>query len=119
MSNDKISVDREFIQELKDYFKNNLDKNKDDVPLEPYIQDLIPWLNNIDKRRIGTCEGCGLTFIGNQIGQKTCSSVCRNMTWKKTNKAKKLKEAVRVPKGIREYVALIDNENPNEKGRDD
>ena len=105
MSNDRISVDREFIQELKDYFKNNLDKNKDDVPLEPYIQDLIPWLKNIDKRRIGTCHGCGLTFIANKVGQKCCSNVCRNAAWKAAAKQQ------------RTVVACY--EDPNLKGRDD
>ena len=117
MSNDRISVDREFIQELKDYFKNNLDKNKDDVPLEPYIQDLIPWLQNIDKRRITICNGCGLAFIANKVGQKSCSNVCRNAAWKKKKKAEKLKEG---SESYDEYVShFIDWEDPNLKGRDD
>ena len=134
MSNDRISVDREFIQELKDYFKNNLDKNKDDVPLEPYIQDLVPWIRNLDKRMICKCNFCELTFIGHIRGQKYCSNTCRAKYCYRKNKPKP-KDTKRFPHldslyeqmkkrneaevaGLSHYVDYIDNENPNDKGRD-
>ncbi len=53
-----------------------------EVTLEPHIQELLPWLRNIDKRRISICSGCGLTFIGNKVGQKSCSPTCRNFAWR-------------------------------------
>ena len=56
------------------------------VEIEPHIQNLIPWLTNVDKRKIAICNGCGLHFIGNQVGQKSCSAVCRNLAWRRDTK---------------------------------
>jgi hypothetical protein len=69
--------------------------SKTEAPIEPYIEDLLPWLRNIDKRRIGTCQGCGLSFIGNQVGQKTCSNICRNKAWKESTAYKQEVERYR------------------------
>ena len=102
MSNRKISVDEDYLNnlenKLKDIIKNLEIIESNMVPagskmgstkgveIEPYIQNLIPWLKNIDKRKIAICNGCGLHFIGNQVGQKSCSSVCRNLAWRKETK---------------------------------
>ena len=54
MSNDKFSIDDESVNRIAEAV-NKINKNKSDsnqTPLEPYIQDLIPWIKNIDKRRI-------------------------------------------------------------------
>ena len=53
------------------------------VEIAPHIRDLIPWLTNLDKRRIAICKGCGFHFIGHKIGQKCCSPMCRNLAWRK------------------------------------
>jgi len=120
MSNRRISVDENYLNNLENKLEGIIQKlekiesnkvhagSKNGVEIEPHIQDLIPWLKNIDKRRIGTCQGCGLSFIGNQIAQKTCSSVCRNIAFKNTQKAKKLKEA-------KSYLETL---CPSEKGDD-
>mgnify|MGYP001262771739 CR=1 FL=1 len=147
MSCDKFSIDDESVNRILEGIKNINSKKLTDsegVELEPYIQDLIPWIRNIDKRRITTCNGCGVTFIASKLGQKSCSNICRNLAWRRetgyapnrnyTRKGKPenkddrsayqhfrepyAAEAVRVPKGIREYVDFIDRENPNDKGRD-
>ena len=138
MSNDKFSIDDESVNRIAEAVnkinKNKLDSNQ--IPIEPYIQELLPWLRNIDKRKISICNGCGLHFIGNQVGQKSCSSVCRNLAWRKETsykpkdtkrfphldslyeQMKKMNEAATVPKPTREYVDFIDSEHPNDKGRD-
>ena len=145
MSNDKFSIDDESVNRIAEAV-NKINKNKSDsnqTPLEPYIQDLIPWIRNVDKRKITICNGCGVTFIGNKIGQKSCSSICRNLAWRRetgyhplrdyTRKGKAEKKddrsayqhyrepyakAVTVPKPTREYIDFIDSEHPNDKGRD-
>jgi len=145
MSNDKFSIDDESVNRIAEAV-NKINKNKSDsnqTPLEPYIQDLIPWIQNIDKRRINKCNGCGVTFIASKVGQKSCSNICRNLAWRRetgyepnrnyTRKGKPEKKddrsayqhfrepygvAVRVPKPTVQYVDFIDSENPNDKGRD-
>ena len=145
MSNDKFSIDDESVNRIAEAV-NKINKNKSDsnqTPLEPYIQDLIPWIQNIDKRRITICNGCGVTFIASKVGQKSCSNICRNLAWRRETgyqpnrdyirKGKPEKKddrsayqyfrepygaAVKVPKPTIQYVDFIDNENPNDKGRD-
>ncbi len=86
MSNRRISVDENYLNNLENKLEGIIQKlekiesnkvyagSKNGVEIEPHIQDLIPWLSNIDKRKIAICNGCGLHFIGNQVGQKSCSS---------------------------------------------
>jgi len=133
MSNDKFSIDDESVNRIAEAV-NKINKNKSDsnqTPLDPYIQDLIPWLQNIDKRRVTICNGCGNTFIANKVGQKSCSNVCRNAAWreatgyepnreyKKLGKTEKISPTEKRKAEFKEYVnSFIDSEHPNDKGRD-
>jgi hypothetical protein len=86
MSCDKFSIDDESVNRILEGIKNINSKKLTDtegVELEPYIQDLIPWIRNVDKRKITICNGCGVTFIASKAGQKSCSSMCRNLAWRR------------------------------------
>ncbi len=135
MSCDKFSIDDESVNRIAEAV-NKINKNKSDsnqTPLEPYIQDLIPWIQNLDKRMICKCNFCEITFIGHIREQKYCSNTCRaKFCYRRKNKPKDTERFPHLESlyeqmkkrneaecaGLSQYVDYIDNENPNDKGRD-